>query len=109
MKSKWDEFYKEVGGKYICSECGAILTWTQKDLAGGVSVKGWGIAFLISLILTPFIGAIYLLSFAPKRGCPICHMKQEELYPINSNKGLEIFKRKHPDYAYLANDLVVGD
>lgn len=104
-KEQWNTFYETVGGKYICEECGNILTWFQYDSAGGLAGKGWLIGFLISFVLTPLIGAIYLLSFAPKRGCPICHAKKERIFPLNSPEGINLFKKKHPEHAHLLDHL----
>lgn len=113
-QEQWLKFYDTVGGKYICEECGSILTWFQKDHSKGVKTSHIIGAFVIGIvpcafILTP-VGAglfiyIYLEYFAPRRGCPICHAKTERIIAIDSKEGLEVFKTKHPEYAYLTDGL----
>lgn len=107
-KENWDIFYKTVGGKYICSECGHIMSWVQYDLSDRTSGKGWLIGFLIAFILTfilpgigTIIGVIYLLKYAPKRGCPTCGTKQNKIFRLDNKEGMNIFKNKYPEYVYL--------
>lgn len=101
MKSKkelaaWEEFYKLVGGKFICTECGQIMNWAEKDLANTTRGKDFLIAFLISFVLTPIAGAIWLFSFAKPRGCSKCHNKR--IVDLSSEEGIDIFKEKYPEY-----------
>ena len=110
---KWEAFYEKVGGKYICAECGNILTWFQKNNAGRVKtleiVLAFVIAVPISFIITPAGGGllvyIYLHNFAKRVGCPICHAKQERIIRLNSSEGMAIFKVKHADHTHLLKDL----
>ena len=103
----WNDFYKTVGGKYICSECGHIMSWVQYDLSDRISGKGWLIGFLLAFIpvIGVFVGAVYLMRYAPKRGCPMCHVKQNRIYALKSTNGMRYFKRHHPEYAHLINNL----
>lgn len=108
-KKEWNDFYDRIGGKYICRECGQILTWFQRDRAGQVKgtevLLSLAIATPLAFILTP-VGAglfmyIYLEKCAKRKGCPVCTAKQENILPLNSEEGKEIFINKHPDYAHL--------
>lgn len=112
-KEEWNTFYNKVGGKYICSECGNILTWFQRDNAGRINRIEIVISFIIvlplSFVITPLFGGLllylYLHNFAKRVGCPICHNKQENIIPLNTKEGIDIFKIKHPEYANLLNNL----
>ncbi len=112
-KEQWNVFYDTVGGKYICSECGSILTWFQYDKAKSTSGKGYLISFIIAVVLCPIffigpvLGAIYLTGHAPKNGCPLCHVKPERIFPLNSQEGMAIFKTKHKKLAHLLKNLSV--
>lgn len=103
---KWEKFYETVGGRYICNKCGAILTQEQMLKAGNVSVLGWAITLVVALFLT-LLGGIIFYYFAPRNGCPICKAKKDEIIPLNSQKGLEVFKEKHPEFANLTEGLVL--
>ena len=104
INGKWNNFCETVGGQYICTNCGAILTQEQTKEAGKVSATGWIIIAVMFLTISKLLGFIYYY-FAPKKGCVICKAKKEDIVALKSLKGVDAFKQKHPSSAYLTKDL----
>lgn len=108
MVEKWEKFYETVGGRHICVNCGAILTPEQMLKVGKVSTVGWVLTAVIALFLT-LLGGLIFYCFAPRNGCPICKGNKDGILPLNSQKGLEVFKEKHPEFTNLTEGLVLGN
>lgn len=103
INAKWNNFYETVGGRYICTNCGAILTREQTKEAGRVSATGWIIISVMFLTISKLLGFIYYY-FAPRKGCGICKAKKENIVELKSPKGVNTFKQTHPSFAHLIKD-----
>ena len=104
-KEKWNIFYNKVGGKYICSECGNILTESQYKAINETSCRNWALIIILSILLTPLFAIIHLLFFGVKKKCPICKAELDKILSLNSKEGMKIFKDKHSKLANLLEGL----
>ena len=94
-------FYQSIGGSYICTKCGQILTLEQKE----ESEKATFISLMIIVILTfMFFLLVFLWPVIKrKKGCPIC--SSDNILLITSNEGRKFFQIFHPDYVDLLSKL----
>ena len=126
----WSQVYKELDGKYICSECGTVLKKFQKFSKINLVVLSImavvlfiaSLSFLVFLIFfgrkpIPFtvffnvllglIMSIFLfvsiLKFNKRSKCSKCSSKM--VFFINSSRGKELLKQYYPEQFKIVENL----
>ena len=82
------EFYKKIGGSYICPNCGRISK--SEDLQNPV-----GCLILIILFIT-ILGILFIPFLSGKKGCPKCGSKN--VVHIDSPRGKKLLEEFYPEY-----------
>ena len=96
----WQQVYKELGGRYICPECGEVLKESQLQNTSG----SMGCLILIILFIT-IIGIILIpfLMGNKKHGCPKCGSKT--VVRMDSPKGKLLLKQYYPETFKIVENL----